>query len=59
MENKTEKFKIILEYIKDLSIETPNVAALAFVKKNITNYIMAKMHHQFLIQSMTNLKVRL
>ena len=40
MENKTEKFKIILEYIKDLSIETPNVAALAFVKKNITNYSM-------------------
>ena len=40
MENKTEKFKIILEYIKDLSIETPNVAALAFVKKNITNYTM-------------------
>ena len=40
MENKTEKFKIILEYIKDLSIETPNVAALAFVKKNITNYNM-------------------
>ena len=40
MENKTEKFKIIIEYIKDLSIETPNVAALAFVKKNITNYTM-------------------
>jgi len=40
MENKTEKFKIILEYIKDLSIETPNVVALAFVKKNITNYSM-------------------
>jgi len=40
MENKTEKFKIILEYIKDLSIETPDVAALAFVKKNITNYTM-------------------
>ena len=40
MENKKEKFKIILEYIKDLSIETPNISALAFVKKNITNYSM-------------------
>ena len=40
MENKTEKFKIILEYIKDLSIETPNISALTFVKKNITNYSM-------------------
>ena len=39
MENKTEKFKIILEYIKDLSIETPNISALTFVKKNITNGI--------------------
>tara|TARA_B100000029_G_C17375227_1_gene887689 strand:+ start:422 stop:853 length:432 start_codon:yes stop_codon:yes gene_type:complete len=40
MENKKEKFKIILEYIKDLSIETPNISALVFVKKNITNYSM-------------------
>tara|TARA_B100000686_G_C16743985_1_gene948314 strand:+ start:1387 stop:1818 length:432 start_codon:yes stop_codon:yes gene_type:complete len=40
MENKTEKFKILLEYIKDLSIETPNISALTFVKKNITNYSM-------------------
>ena len=39
-ENKEQKFKIILEYIKDLSIETPDVAALKFVRENLTNYIM-------------------
>ncbi len=39
-EIKKEKFKVVLEYIKDLSIETPNISALAFVKKNITNYSM-------------------
>ena len=40
MENKTEQFKIILEYIKDLSIETPSVEVLTFVKKNISNYVL-------------------
>ena len=39
-ENKEEKFKIILEYIKDLSIETPDVPALKFVRQNLINYIM-------------------
>ena len=34
------KFEIILEYIKDLSVETPNVETLLFVKKNITKYKM-------------------
>tara|TARA_B100001540_G_scaffold301506_1_gene308014 strand:+ start:876 stop:1310 length:435 start_codon:yes stop_codon:yes gene_type:complete len=38
--NKDEKFKIILEYIKDLSIETPNVSTLTYVRENLTNYIM-------------------
>ena len=38
--NKGEKFKIILEYIKDLSIETPNVSTLTYVRENLTNYIM-------------------
>ena len=35
-----EKFKIILEYIKDLSIETPSVTTLTFVRENLSNYIM-------------------
>ena len=38
--NKDEKFKIILEYIKDLSIETPNVSTLTYVRENLENYIM-------------------
>ena len=40
IENKEQKFKIILEYIKDLSIETPSVETLKFVRENLTNYIM-------------------
>ena len=40
MIDKSENFKIILEYIKDLSIETPSVEALSFVRKNISNYVM-------------------
>tara|TARA_Y100000590_G_scaffold443092_1_gene572081 strand:+ start:415 stop:849 length:435 start_codon:yes stop_codon:yes gene_type:complete len=39
-ENKEQQFKIILEYIKDLSIETPSVETLKFVRENLTNYIM-------------------
>ena len=38
--NKGENFKIILEYIKDLSIETPNVSTLTYVRENLENYIM-------------------
>ena len=40
IKNNTDQFKIILEYIKDLSIETPSVSALSFVKENISNYNM-------------------
>tara|TARA_Y100000590_G_C15421884_1_gene901725 strand:+ start:410 stop:844 length:435 start_codon:yes stop_codon:yes gene_type:complete len=39
-ENKEQKFKIILQYVKDLSIETPNVSTLTYVRENLTNYIM-------------------
>ena len=39
-ENKTEQFKIILEYIKDLSIETPSATVLLSVRENLTNYQM-------------------
>ncbi len=40
MENKEQKFKIILEYIKDLSIETPSASALLFVRENLDTYKM-------------------
>ena len=39
-ENQKENFKIILEYIKDLSIETPSISTLNFVRENLSNYIM-------------------
>ena len=39
-ESKTEQFKIILEYIKDLSIETPSASVLLSVRENLTNYQM-------------------
>ena len=39
-ESNEQKFKIILEYIKDLSIETPSVTTLNFVRENLTNYVM-------------------
>jgi len=34
----TEKFEIVLNYIKDLSIETPDVETLIFVRNNINKY---------------------
>ena len=37
-EVKETKYKIILEYIKDLSIETPSASTLLFVRENIKNY---------------------
>ena len=30
-----EKFKVLINYIKDLSVETPNAETLMFVKDNI------------------------
>ena len=38
--NKKEKFKIILEYIKDLSIETPSASTLLYVRDNLEKYKM-------------------
>ena len=38
MENNNQKFKIILEYIKDLSIETPSATALLIVRENLNTY---------------------
>ena len=34
----SEDYKIILSYIKDLSVETPNAETLLFVKDNISSY---------------------
>jgi len=34
----TEKFKILANYIKDMSSETPNVETFLFVKENISKY---------------------
>ena len=38
--NEEKQYKIILEYIKDLSIETPSASTLLSVRKNINNYQM-------------------
>tara|TARA_B100001029_G_scaffold52248_1_gene41876 strand:- start:8271 stop:8705 length:435 start_codon:yes stop_codon:yes gene_type:complete len=41
MTNKKDmNFKIILEYVKDLSIETPSASTLKYVRDNLANYIM-------------------
>ena len=37
---KTQEFEIVLEYIKDLSAETPDVQTLIFVRNNISKYQM-------------------
>ena len=34
----TEKFKILAQYIKDISSETPNIETYIFVKDNISQY---------------------
>ena len=35
---KTEKYKILAKYIKDMSSETPDIETFLFVKKNIAKY---------------------
>ena len=34
----TEKFKILAQFIKDASSETPNVETYLYVKENISKY---------------------
>mgnify|MGYP001332212099 CR=1 FL=1 len=34
----TEKFKILAEFIKDMSSETPDIQSYIFVKENISKY---------------------
>ena len=36
----SNKFEILAEYIKDLSIETPNIETLLYVRNNIKSYQM-------------------
>ena len=38
MESSDQKFKIILEYIKDLSVETPSATTFLIVKENLAKY---------------------
>tara|TARA_Y100000590_G_scaffold42940_1_gene45692 strand:+ start:2046 stop:2477 length:432 start_codon:yes stop_codon:yes gene_type:complete len=38
MKIMTENFKILTEFIKDMSCETPNVESYLFVKDNISKY---------------------
>jgi len=39
-ENTEKEFRIVLEYIKDLSIETPSANTLLMVREKISNYAM-------------------
>ena len=36
----TEKYKILSQYVKDLSSETPNVETYIYVKENISKYLL-------------------
>jgi preprotein translocase subunit SecB len=38
MKTMTEKFKILTEFIKDMSSETPDVQSYLYVKENISKY---------------------
>ena len=57
----TEKFKILANYIKDISSETPNIETFLFVKDNISKYqlnidIVSKALKNKLIEVNTTLK---
>jgi preprotein translocase subunit SecB len=56
-----ENFKIIVEFVKDMSSETPNVESYLFVKENISKYqlnidINSKPLKNKLIEVNTNLR---
>ena len=42
----TEKYKILGQYIKDLSSETPDIETYIFVKDQITKYHLNKHHNK-------------
>ena len=57
----TEKFKILAEYVKDMSSETPDIQSYMFVKENISKYhlnidIISKALKNKLIEVNTTLK---
>ena len=57
----TEKFKILAQYIKDVSSETPDIETFLFVKENISKYqlnidIASKALKNKLIEVNTTLK---
>ena len=61
MKTMTENFKILTEFTKDMSIETPDVQSYLFVKDNITKYhlnidIISKPLKNKLIEVNTTLK---
>ena len=61
MMTMTEKYKILTQYIKDISGETPNIETYLFVKENISKYhlnidINSKALKNKLIEINTNLK---
>ena len=57
----TEKFKIVSEFIKDMSSETPNIQTYLFVKDNVSKYhlnieILSKPLKDKIIEVNTTLK---
>ena len=61
MTKMTENFKILAEFIKDMSSETPNIQSYLFVKENISKYqlnidINSKALKDKLIEVSTTLK---
>ena len=57
----TEKYKILVKYIKDLSSETPDIETFLFVKDYISNYqlnidITSKALKNKLVEINTSLK---
>ena len=61
MTKMTENFKILAEFVKDMSSETPNIQSYLFVKENISKYqlnidINSKALKDKLIEVSTTLK---
>ena len=61
MMTMTEKFKILAEFIKDMSSETPDIQSYLYVKENISKYhlnidIVSKALKNKLIEINTSLK---
>ena len=57
----TENFKILAEFIKDISSETPNIESYIYVKENISKYqlnidISSKPHKNKMVEISTTLK---